>query len=121
LQKPKCFVVIWGKPLWTASGKSYWGDLIRLAGGSNVAENELLPYPQYSEEMLVADQPDVILQSVATPGKQPSVDAIAHLNLPAFKHHRLYGIYQNWIDRPGPRLALGLRALAQDLHPGSVK
>jgi len=112
--KPRVFVVIWESPLMTAGGGSYFDDLIGLAGGVNVAHAED-KYPQYSIERLVADDPDVILTQ--TEGGAQSLAVLRPLRLRAMREGRVYAVPDDWTDRPGPRLALGLRAIAKFIHP----
>ena len=114
LPRPRVFVVIWERPLMTAGGGSFFDNLIGLAGGINVAHREA-KYPDYAEERLVADNPDVILTQ--TEGGSEQLAVLRPLRLRAMHTGRIYTIPDDWTDRPGPRLALGLQAIARDLHP----
>jgi iron complex transport system substrate-binding protein len=114
--KPSVFVVVWERPLMTAGGKSFIGDLIRLAGGTNVAEN-LTAYPSYSLENLLRQNPEIILMDghenkVTT--ETLTIPGSAYLK--AVRLHHIYGIPSDWIDRPGPRLRFALLAVAKVLH-----
>ncbi len=111
--KPRVFVVVWAKPLMTASGSSFIGDLIRLAGGSNVAEKSGESYPSYSPEMLLREQPDILLTGIDhTDLTFPGAAALR-----AVKKHRVVAVTGDLPDRPGPRLGQGLLAVAKALHP----
>lgn len=116
--KPRVFVVIWEKPLMTASGRSYIGDLIRIAGGTNVAEKEPgLPYPGYPEEKLVREDPDILLASgKGDQVQQAALPTLSRLNLRAIRSGYMYLVPDDWTSRPGPRLGLGLEAIAHILH-----
>ncbi|BDI31711.1 ABC transporter substrate-binding protein [Capsulimonas corticalis] len=116
--KPKAFLVIWDKPLMTASGASFMGDLVRLAGGTNVAEKTPTPYPLYSPESLVRDNPDILLtgaDGTVTMHKTPA--GLARLQLRAIRAGRCFGVPADWTNRPGPRLRWGLLEVAKALHP----
>ena len=116
--KPKTFLVIWDKPLMTASGASFMGDLVRLAGGANVAEKTPTPYPLYSPESLVRDNPDIVLtgaEGTTTTRETPA--GLIRLQLRAVRAGRCFGVPADWTNRPGPRLRRGLMAVAHALHP----
>jgi iron complex transport system substrate-binding protein len=116
--KPKVFVVVWDRPLMTAGRGSYIDNLITLAGGVNVAAKTAVGYPTYSPERLVADAPDIILTSTEgmTVVRQLS-PGLTTLNLSANRLGKSFAIPDDWTARPGPRLALGLCAIARVLHP----
>lgn len=136
---PRAFVVVWQVPLMTATGSSFIGDLVKLAGGVNVAEKTPGAYPRYSAEWLVRDDPDVVLVGTdsAASGKLPDVSSPTDPRLREYLNHakpspihaawrntvravragRVRGIPGDWTGRPGPRLALGLVTMAISLHP----
>ena len=110
---PRVFVVVWDRPLMTAGGASFLGDLVRLAGGQNVAERIGQSYPAYSPERLLRDQPDVILTGAGrTPPALPGGSALR-----AVRRRRVCAVTGDLTDRPGPRLGLGLLAVARAIHP----
>ena len=136
--RPRAFVVVWQVPLMTATGSSFIGDLVKLAGGVNVAEKTPGAYPRYSAEWLVRDDPEVVLVGTdsAASGKLPDISSPADARLReylsrakpspihaawrntvlAVRAGRVRGIPGDWTGRPGPRLALGLVAMAMALH-----
>jgi iron complex transport system substrate-binding protein len=111
--KPRVFVVVWGNPLMTAGGGSFIGDLIRIAGGINIAEHSSESYPSYSPERLLREQPDSILTGIDHSDLTFPGAAV----LTAVKQRRVFAVTGDWTDRPGPRLGLGLQAVAKALHP----
>lgn len=111
--RPRVFVVVWDKPLMTAGGGSFLGDLIRLAGGINVAEHMGESYPSYSPERLLREQPDIVLTGV----NHKTLDIPGARALRAVQQRRVLAVTGDWTDRPGPRLGLGLLAVAKALHP----
>jgi iron complex transport system substrate-binding protein len=111
--KPRVFVVVWGNPLMTAGGNSFIGDLIRMAGGINIAEHSSQSYPTYSPERLLREQPDIVLTGI----DHATLTFPGAAALTAMKQRRVFAVLGDWTDRPGPRLGLGLRAVAKALHP----
>jgi iron complex transport system substrate-binding protein len=98
---------------------NFVGDMIALAGGTNVFAQAESPFPQVSAEQVVAANPDVIILSDATYGvtvdsvlKRPGWQVIA-----AVKQQRVAPIDDNLVSRPGPRLVAGLEATARIIHP----
>lgn len=113
-RKPRVFVVIWENPLMTAGRGSYYENLIDLAGGVNVA-HWTTGYGEYPAERLVIDNPDLIL--IQTEGGDQQLAMLRPLRLRAVKAGHVYKVFDDWVDRPGPRLALGLVSIARFLHP----
>lgn len=111
--RPRVFVIVWDKPLMTAGGGSFIGDLIRLAGGVNVAEHMGESYPSYSPERLLREQPDVVLTGI----NRKALDIPGARALRAVQQRHVFAVTGDWTDRPGPRLGLGLLAVAKALHP----
>jgi iron complex transport system substrate-binding protein len=106
------------KPFSVGPG-NFVGDMIALAGGTNVFEKVESPFPQVSAEQVVAANPDVIILSDAAYGitvesvlKRPGWQVIT-----AVKQQRVAPIDDNLVSRPGPRLVEGLEATARIIHP----
>src|SRR5690606_16551139 len=60
-ERPLVFVEVWNDPLMTAGPGSFLDELIRRAGGRNLAHDAPDPWPFYSVETVIARDPDVIL------------------------------------------------------------
>jgi iron complex transport system substrate-binding protein len=104
---------------YTAGPGNFVGDMIALAGGTNIFEKAKSPFPQVSAEQVVAANPDVIILSDAAYGitvdsvlKRPGWQGIA-----AVKQQRVAPIDDNLVSRPGPRIIAGLEATARIIHP----
>jgi iron complex transport system substrate-binding protein len=102
---------------------NFVGEMIALAGGTNVFEKAESPFPQVSAEQVVAANPDVIILSDAAYGitiesvlKRPGWQVIA-----AVKQQRVAPIDDNLVSRPGPRIVAGLEATARIIHPELFK
>ncbi len=97
-------------------------DMIRWAGGENLAADARMPYPRFSMETVVSRGPEVIIEGVM--GSQAGGGSAAREFwsrwefLPAVKNGRIVLIDEDLIARPGPRIFDGLYNLARALHPG---
>ncbi len=114
--RPATFVVVELSPLYTIGDSSYIARLVALAGGRNAARDVRLPYAPYSDEALLAAQPDVIV-SGATSGLAASLGSAPWRELRAVRAHRVYILADSGIlVRPGPRFVDGLAWLIAHLH-----
>lgn len=99
----------------TAGGDTFISDLIHMAGGVNAASD--LTGWKYSLEKVVENNPDILICSAFWGAKEQLISANGYKDLPAVKEGRLLEIDNNLLDRQGPRLAKGLKALAALIHP----
>jgi iron complex transport system substrate-binding protein len=113
LPKVSCFLDL--SDLFTVGPGSLEYDLMQRAGCDPVTGTSDDPYPQWSLEQLVQDDPDVYLVSEGvTPqqlSRQPGIRDLA-----AVRAGRVHQVDGDLISRPGPRVAEGIEALAQALH-----
>jgi len=125
-QRPRVLYVIWSDPLFTAGPGSYVDDLVRDAGGLNVAGDAESAWPQYSLEAAIAKDPQAL---VMTSGPMSGMDVVREKklrelgqderwrNVAAVRAGRLIVLDEDLLGVPGPRLIDGLEQLAQALHP----
>ncbi|MEW5762224.1 MAG: cobalamin-binding protein [Bacillota bacterium] len=120
--RPKVYYEVWYEPLCTAGPGTFIDDVIRLAGGINVAGDAPQQWPQYSLEVLLRKNPDVMLHSYGHgSGAAQTVEDIvkrpgwSRLNF--VKNRRIYAVDADLITRPGPRLVDAVEAVARALHP----
>lgn len=128
--RPTVFYMVWPAPLMTAGPGSYLDDLISMAGGRNIADglHGAAPYPTYSWELLVAQDPDVIVAPANLAGSLASL-ARDRPYLEAVRNHELITVDADVISRPGPRLPLALRLIRNAIrgvappfaHPGASR
>jgi iron complex transport system substrate-binding protein len=101
--------------LFTAGPGSLEFDLLQRAGCDPVTASTDEPYPQWSAEQLVEDDPHVYLAaegtSVEQVARQPGLE-----DLTAVRQGRIEEVDSDLISRPGPRMVEGLEALAAALH-----
>lgn len=113
-----CFLEL--SDLFTVGPGSLEFDLLQRAGCRPVTSGAKEPYPQWSVEKLVEGDPAVFLaseygQSAAVVADRPGIRALR-----AVKEGRVHLVSGDLISRPGPRLADGIRALFEALHPDLV-
>jgi len=109
---PKVLIAVGTDPLYVAGPGSHLDELIRLAGGSNVAFDATSPYQRYSIEAVLERQPDIIID---TSGQASSWEQWPLL--PAVKSGRVHPVDADLLVVPGMRL-VEMAALTRDLiHP----
>ena len=120
LPRPAVFFQVGDAPVITVGKGTLANDLIRLAGGRSISENEPLRYPPYSIETILSKAPEIIIFSSMDNRKSYS-DLIRRWqtwkSIPAVKSNSIYVIDSNLVDRPAPRIVEGLEALARMIHP----
>ena len=124
LPRPRVFLQIGEAPIVTVGKNSFADDLIRLAGGDNVAGNEKEMYPRFGMEEILKRSPEVILISSMNPrGNYQKVlqEWSRWKTIPAVKNGQIYLIDSDLIDRPSPRIIEGLEEMARLLHPERFK
>lgn len=112
--RPRVLPLIGRSPLFVAGGGTFIDDALVRAGGVNVAAG-VHGYAQYSPEGVIAGRPDVLLASADDCRALASTPAFRAV--PAVRTRRFVTIDPALLDRPGPRLADGVLALAKALHP----
>jgi iron complex transport system substrate-binding protein len=109
------YVVGYGESDYTATGDTFIHDMLTMAGGENVASDG--ESWVYSLEKLLEHNPEVILVS----DKYDSLNGFTthpnYLALDAVKEGRVLEIDSDLLSIQGPRLAKGLKAIAELLHP----
>jgi iron complex transport system substrate-binding protein len=120
LTRPAVFFQVGDAPVITVGKGTLANDLIRLAGGRSISENEPSSYPAYGVETILSKAPEIIIFSSMDNRKNYS-DLIrrwqAWKSIPAVKSNSIYVIDSNLVDRPAPRIAEGLETLARIIHP----
>ena len=124
LSRPKVFIQIGDAPIVTVGKGSFADDLIRLAGGENIAGKEKELYPRFGMEEILKRSPEVIVISSMNP-KGDYQKILEEWNrwktIPAVKNGRIHLIDSDLLDRPSPRIIEGLEELARVLHPEKFK
>jgi len=120
LHKPKVFFQVGSSPIVTVGRGTLGDDLIRLAGGRSISDNESGSYPLYGVETILSKAPEVIiLSSMDTKRDYFNLMKMwrSWRELPAVRMNAIYVIDSNLVDRPTPRVVEGLEAMAGMIHP----
>ncbi len=124
LSKPKVFFQVGDAPLITVGKGTLADDLIRLAGGRSISENESVNYPSYGIETILAKAPEIIIMT-SMDSKKDHMNLVKRWqnwkSIPAVKMNAIHVIDSNLVDRPTPRIAEGLELLVRIIHPGVLK
>ncbi len=114
-REPRVYYEIDAGP-YAAGPGSYIGELLARAGARNIVAPALGPFPHLNPEYVVSGDPDVIFIS-----EHESADLAGRpgwASIRAVREHRVCtfpAAVSETIMRPGPRVAEGLRALAECL------
>jgi iron complex transport system substrate-binding protein len=106
------------QPLTVAGPDTLINDLIVAAGGLNIVESNLARYPTWNQESLLLANPQVIILPQHPGQEDPEAFFRKWPQLQAVQSGRIIQIEADWLYRPGPRMILGIEALAKALHPG---
>jgi len=116
LPKPKVLLCVEIRPLTVAGPGTLADDLIRIAGGVNVVPPGPGRYPTWGIEAVLSADPELILVSPHPGQPDPDTFFAGWPELRAVRNGKIVTINPDWVSRPGPRLALGLAAVAKALH-----
>ena len=110
----RVYLEVWGEPPIAAGRLTFVDDLISRAGGVNILR-DLLQWPQVADEIVIARDPQVIL--LTYPGRAHLMGRPAWGHVAAVRSGRVVEVPSALVSRPGPRVVLGLEALARAIHP----
>lgn len=120
-EKVKVFYLLWDEPVMTIGPNTLLNDVITLAGGISVSRDADTDYPTYSLEALVDKDPEAIVFTVMGTGGGIDPEKIKEQAgwsvISAIKNNRIYGIDDDLMSRPGPRIVEGLMETARALYP----
>jgi len=115
-EKVTTFVEIGQNPLYTVGAGTLIDELVAAAGGTNVVTEA--GYVPYSTEQLVKADPEVYMATLGSMSDPTALKKRAGFeSLSAVKNERVYVLEDNLVSRPGPRTVLGLKQIAEALHP----
>jgi iron complex transport system substrate-binding protein len=121
--KVKALWVVQREPLRVAGRDTFINEMIELAGGENAIGPTLHKYPPIGAEEVITARPEVIIEPDMLPGaldeqrRQALSYWSRYANLPAVVAGRIYVIEGDTVSRLGPRLHLGIEAIAKCLRP----
>ena len=121
---PRTLMIVSMDPLFVAGPGSFQNDMLTACGAKNVAGGNV-PFAPMSLEAVVAADPQVLIMTNDENGHKVSLQeqlkklkaSPAWSCTSAVKSGRVYVVEVAHVSVPGPRLALGLRSVARDIHP----
>jgi iron complex transport system substrate-binding protein len=122
--KLSVFYEVYDEPLMTAGPQTFIGQMLELAGATNIFADVSEEYPEISAEEVVNRQPAAII-GPESHGDKLTIDLIAQRpgwsEIKAVKDGKIVVLNGDMLSRPGPRLADALEALSQALYPELFK
>lgn len=115
--RPRVAIVVQRRPLYVAGGGSYVDDLLQAIGAENAFGDVDEPWPNLSEETLVARAPQVLLDASIQLTDEADAEAAlrrsweALPSVPAVRDDRVVLMREDALFRAGPRLDEALRLL----------
>lgn len=120
-QRPTVYYEMWYQPLMSVGRNTLIGQIIKLAGGTNITDDCTEQYPQISEEVIIEKNPQVMINSYGHDAKKITPEEIAARkgwkDIAFVKNNRIYTIDSDILTLPGPRIVDGLEELAEYLYP----
>ena len=117
--KPRIYIEEWHKPP-TVSG-NWVPTLVKMAGGDYSLIKAGVHSKEVTTEQIQKYNPEVIIVSICGMADKVPKEWITKRegwqNLSAVKNERVYVFDDSWLNRPGPRLVIGLEKLAKVIHP----
>jgi len=119
-EKPRTFHISWHDPIYTSGSGTFIHDLVGKAGGVNIFA-DLEGWPVVDLEAVIGRDPEVIIVTAmggTGSGTWEWVLTEPRLaDVSARQNGRVYSVESNWVERPGPRIVLGLEQMAKYIHP----
>jgi len=115
----RVLMVVGQKPLVAVGSGTFQDELIRMAGGINVASVTGLAWPHLNLEAVIDWAPEVIIDT--SMGTEENTQVLGFWkqfsSLPAVREQHLYAYRSYEILRPGPRIPEALDMIARAVHP----
>jgi iron complex transport system substrate-binding protein len=115
-KKPSVLVAVGYRPLIVAGGNNFIDDVVKYAGGENVAGQLKAVYSQYSYEEIIRQNPDYIIFLEGIVKKDEIRNTPPWQNLSAVREGKLLFIDPDILSRPGPRLVIAIEKIAEFIH-----
>ena len=124
-QRPRVFYAVWHDPLMTSGLETIHDELVRKAGGLNIA-SDISGYTAISLETVIEANPEIMIASVSHGSSEGQTFQFLKnesrlRDTDARKNNRIYETDGNLVSRDGPRLVDGLELFAEIIHPELFK
>ena len=124
LPQVRALLVLNTNPLITVNGNTFQDEMIRTAGGVNIAADESIRYPTLTYEQVIVRSPGVIVMTTMSPGddyRALTGEWSRFATVPAVRDGRVFVVDSDIVDRPSPRMVRGLEELARLFHPEAYR
>jgi len=115
--RQKVVLIVGIDPLIVVGGGNFINDLLGWAGADNIAGASAAAYPQFSHEKLIKEDPDAIIIPQGLVGQINMRADSRWQKLQAVRRRRVLYIDADIVSRPGPRIALAAKTIADYLYP----
>jgi iron complex transport system substrate-binding protein len=114
----RVLMLVGHQPIVAVGPGTYLDDLLKIAGGENIADASAQQWPRLSIEYIIATRPEVILDGqMGTDPSAPNRFWQAWPSIPAVKNHRVVGYPDDPTLHPGPRVGATIEMIARLIHP----
>ena len=117
--KPRVYIEEWHKPP-TISG-NWVPSLVKLAGGDYSLIKAGVHSKEVTTQQIQKYDPEIIIISICGMNDKVPKEWITKRegwqNLSAVQDNKVFVFDDSWLNRPGPRLTIGLEKLANAIHP----
>lgn len=114
---PRVYYEVWDEPLMTAGPNTFVHDIIKISGGENIAGDLQQEWAPYSEEEVIASDPEIII----VPWEDDRVyDRSSWEDITAVQNENVFFVNPDLMVRPGPRIIEGLE-LVFEIIGGAVQ
>jgi iron complex transport system substrate-binding protein len=121
-ERPRVAILEWLQPFYVAG---HWvPEMIEFAGGQDALGRKRTPSFRVSAEDVIDAAPEILLIAQCGYSAQQARDEYSATvfpewnAIPAVRNSRVYALdASGYFSRPGPRLIVGIEALAKILHP----
>jgi iron complex transport system substrate-binding protein len=125
LNRPSVVFIVGHTPsqlqdLFVAGGRSYFTEILEIAGAMNVFGETAFEYPSISLETILRRDPDFIVEAWdSQPEKTAGILRLwqKEQSLRAVRNHHVLVVPEDVFEVPGPRVIEACRDLAHALHP----
>ena len=129
--RPKVLIIVGRTPglltnLTAVGPGPYIGELLEIAGGSNVLTGTSIAYPHISLETVVRLNPDVILDASMMGDAGPDASLreahlrqvwLSHRELAAVRTGMVFGLTSELLVTPGPRVYEAAKLIRSKIRP----
>jgi len=109
---PRVLFAVSTSPIIAAGSGTFMDEIVRLAGGRNMAAGYSGRYPRLSVEDLVAARPDVVFVAGMAGVERFPEEVRRWKEIPAFRDGDVHTLDGDVVTRPGPRLVAALEQVS---------